>query len=92
MMKNEKLRIGVDARPLVAAKTGIGHYVFNVLEQLAEIDTRNEYFLYSHLPVPGELPAFYRHVRSANTSKSHFWLQSQLPFWLLQDKIDLFWG
>ena len=82
----------MDARPLVAAKTGIGHYVYNVLEQLAEIDSDNEYFLYSHLPVPGELPAFYRRIRSAGSARSHLWMQSQLPFWLIEDKIDLFWG
>ena len=92
MTKRVKLRIGVDARPLVAAKTGIGYYVYNVLEQLAEIDDHNEYFLYSHQPIPGKLPDFFHHVRAANTSKSHFWLQSQLPFWLLKDKINLFWG
>ena len=82
----------MDARPLVAAKTGIGHYVYNVLEQLAEIDSDNEYFLYSNLPVPGELPAFYRCVRSAGSARSHLWMQSRLPFWLIEDKIDLFWG
>lgn len=86
------MRIGVDARPLVAARTGIGHYVYNILEQLAEVDTRNEYFLYSHRPVPGELPDFYRHVRAAGTNKSHFWLQTSLPVWMRQDRIDLFWG
>lgn len=86
------MRIGVDARPLVAARTGIGHYVYHILEQLAEIDSHNEYYLYSHLPIPGEMPSFFRHVHAANTTKSHFWLQTKLPFWLRWDKIDLFWG
>jgi len=91
-MKRKKLKIGVDVRPLASSKTGIGHYVYNVLEELAEIDPYNEYFLYSHLPVKGNLPDFYRHVCFSQTKKSHYWLQTQLPFRLFKDKIDLFWG
>ncbi|MBU1118724.1 glycosyltransferase family 4 protein [Patescibacteria group bacterium] len=46
---NRKLRIGIDARPLfVEKKTGIEVYLTNLLRELREVDTQNEYLLFTH--------------------------------------------
>ena len=42
-----KMRIGIDIRPTLKDKTGIGKYTFNLINALGEVDTENDYYLYS---------------------------------------------
>ena len=44
--KNDLVRIGIDARELTHPHTGIGCYVLHLVQVLAEIDDKNEYFLF----------------------------------------------
>lgn len=41
------MRIGLDLRPFLKEETGIGVYFKNLLYSLAQIDQKNEYFLFS---------------------------------------------
>lgn len=41
------MRIGVDIRPFLSRETGVGTYLRHLLFELARIDTRNEYCLFS---------------------------------------------
>ena len=41
------MRIGVDVRPFLSRETGVGTYLRNLLFELARIDDRNEYCLFS---------------------------------------------
>ncbi|MCG3203801.1 MAG: D-inositol-3-phosphate glycosyltransferase [Elusimicrobia bacterium] len=88
------MRIGVDTRPLREKQTsGIPMYVRSLLESLASIDSKNEYILYCHkdfnTPLPG--PNF-RKRSGALTRFGNIWMQTELPFWLKQDRVDVFWG
>jgi glycosyltransferase involved in cell wall biosynthesis len=41
------MRIGVDVRPFLSRETGVGTYLRSLLFELARLDTRNEYCLFS---------------------------------------------
>ena len=40
------MRIGIDARMYGSSQTGIGNYVKNLIENIAKIDTKNEYVVF----------------------------------------------
>lgn len=42
--------IAVDVRPSLGDKTGIGNYIYNLVRNLAKIDSKNDYILYSNKP------------------------------------------
>jgi len=42
----QPIRIGLDARELARPDTGIGNYVFNLVQALAAVDDKNQYFLF----------------------------------------------
>jgi len=41
------MRIGIDIRSTLKKRTGIGQYTLNLINNLAKVDQRNKYFLYS---------------------------------------------
>lgn len=86
------MRIGVDARPLARKKSGVGYYVFNILEQLSAIDPVNEYYLYANQSLPDMQFGSRFHARIMSCGPNNWWLQYLLPRLLKQDKIDMFWG
>ena len=43
------MRIGIDIRSTLKKKTGIGYYTLNLIKNLSEIDTVNQYSLYSKI-------------------------------------------
>lgn len=88
------LRIGIDCRSLIPhKKSGIQTYVECVLHELARLDPVNEYFLYAHRDFPFDLPSSkWRKRHNAIIGFGSLWLQAELPFWIRQDKLDVFWG
>jgi glycosyltransferase involved in cell wall biosynthesis len=40
------MRVGLDARPLLGKRTGVGNYTYNLIKYLGEIDQNNEYSLF----------------------------------------------
>lgn len=89
------IRIGVDCRPLIGNRAGIGRYLYEILRELAARNDDVEYYLYS--PREFELPEPCRNnarfiVRQRNFRPALVWLHAIVPFWVLVDKIDIFWG
>jgi glycosyltransferase involved in cell wall biosynthesis len=90
------ISIGVDCSSLVGKRTGIGRYLYEILNELVQSNSENYiYFLYA----PSEFSA-----PKACMNDSRFkilvgkyrhrliWLHMILPWWMLRDKIDVFWG
>ncbi|MEW6455369.1 MAG: glycosyltransferase family 1 protein [Acidobacteriota bacterium] len=86
------MRIAYDVRPLIKKETGVGVYLKNLLENLAEIDKENEYYLFSGSVkdrFPEEkIPEFSKYklvdVRISVNALNYLWNNLSFP------KIDLF--
>lgn len=94
---NRTVRIGVDCRPLVGDKTGIGYYLWEILDEWAraEIDFVE---LYLYASKPFELPSAFANTRLLyrkrvrRLSPGELWAQTALPVLVARDGIDVFWG
>ena len=88
------MKIGIDSRPLREEKTsGIPAYVRNLLKSLADLDQKNDYVLYAHKDFPFTTSNPRWSKRSgALTRYGTIWMQLELPLWLKEDQIDIFWG
>ncbi|HOW27905.1 MAG TPA: glycosyltransferase family 1 protein [Elusimicrobiota bacterium] len=88
------MRIAVDARPLCIEKaSGIPTFLRCLLNAISELDKRNEYILYAHRNFhwTGH-PDFQVRKHVGTNLYGTVWMQSVVPFWIQQDKIDVFWG
>jgi len=87
------MRIGIDARPLVGRRAGIGHYLNGVLRALAPL-TDHEVILYAHRPI--DAPPLGHHwrmnVRPGPRGTGPLWLQLFGPSLIAHDRLDVFWG
>jgi glycosyltransferase involved in cell wall biosynthesis len=81
------MRIGVDIRPFLSRETGVGTYLRHLLFELARIDPRNEYCLFSsswkeRFP-PGKVPPFsklrFRDVRIPVRAMNFLWYRMSWP-------------
>lgn len=90
----QRLRIGVDARPLSIPATGIGRYCRELLCRL--IDSPHEWFLYSNSPILEALPVAknlsIRHGKVSRRLLSTPYAQAVFPVWARRDQLDLFWS
>lgn len=97
------MRIGIDTRPADAKNiTGIGMYVSNLVKAMADIDKKNEYFLYYSslkrnadvMPGPQQENIKKRVIRLPYISDSgiisYLWTNVFLPGRLKKDEIDIF--
>lgn len=94
------MKIGIDARLLERKMTGVGRYLSNILKYIPEIDTGNDYFLFSY----GKMSQYERaKIKSVPTVRfipkgvfqkiiSPFWLNFILPKYLEKYEIDLFFS
>ena len=56
------MKIGIDGIPLSAAKTGVGHYTFEVARALAVAQPQEEFQVVSQIPfVAAAIKAMYQH-------------------------------
>ncbi len=87
------MKIGIDARSLSGPLTGIGTYVYHILEALALLDKDNEYILYSHKPLQMPFPSnpLWR-VSLYSSTVGTLGYCLKLPRLLKRDGIDVFWG
>jgi glycosyltransferase involved in cell wall biosynthesis len=87
-------RIGIDCRVLSEELTGIGHYLFNVLTNLLEIDKTNQYYLYSHQDFPfPDYPNCHKRIGSkSKLLSSTWWLFTEGHRLIKQDSLDVFWA
>lgn len=89
------MKIGIDARPLIEKKTGIGYYLKYLLENILIEDKENEYILFSDREVYFDIN-LYNNVKIVIDDKSR--LKKTLWYLFKIDKlcdfydIDVFWG
>ncbi|WP_373218839.1 glycosyltransferase family 4 protein [Ruminococcus sp. 5_1_39BFAA] len=87
------MRIGIDARPLVAENpSGIGNYVINILKYCSNSQDR-EFVLYSNEPLlyHNEIIKKFE-IKIVPGSIGTTWVCYGLRKALQKDKIDVFWG
>lgn len=90
------MRIGINAYPLAKEFSGTSVYLFNLINNLENADTKNEYFLYSRLGI--KLP--FKHnpnwhlvlTKALLNKSSTFWMLTSAKRQIIKDKIDIFWG
>lgn len=90
-------RVGVDCRPLIGNRTGIGRYTYEILRQFAlQPDDGVVYYLYApgEIEIPQECVWESRRfvLRITRFRPKIVWLHSILPLNLLRDRIHVFWG
>ncbi|MFH0753605.1 MAG: glycosyltransferase family 1 protein [Candidatus Omnitrophota bacterium] len=88
------MRIGIDARILTGAPTGIGNYLQHILHALSLIDHENDYVLYTHVPsqVTFNNPRWQKHEGAHRWGPQTCWMMSTGALQVYRDKIDLFWA
>jgi len=88
-------RIGIDARPLCKEQSsGITRYVLSLINALQRLDQTNDYVLYAHKQLNADITTNTRWRLRTGTGRlwGNIWIHLQLPRWLVEDKIDIFWG
>ncbi len=92
--------VSLDAIPLAAPRTGVGHYTFELARHLALLAPADEFELVSPFPIatpfPGQmeqdLPANLRTVHAKVNSLRRRWFAIGLPLYLRQSGTTLFHG
>jgi len=91
------VRIGLDGRPLLGRRTGIGRYMFEICRELDALLPGAEFFVYA--PQPVELPPVSRRWRCrveartwARRLKPIAWLKLRAGRLCREDRLDAFWG
>ncbi|HEY2971030.1 MAG TPA: glycosyltransferase family 1 protein [Pyrinomonadaceae bacterium] len=89
------MRIGIDGIPLASARTGIGHYTFELAQALARLAPEHEFQLVSPVPFisgppepDGVAPSNLHKVQT----KRRFWWGLGLPGYITQSSLSLFHG
>ncbi|MDQ5845168.1 MAG: glycosyltransferase family 4 protein [Acidobacteriota bacterium] len=93
------MRIGIDGIPLAAAKTGVGHYTFELARHLAIVAPADQFELVSPFPFvssvadeASQLPSNLRFVRAKVSPLRKHWWTIGLPLYAKQVSYDLFHG
>lgn len=88
---NKPIKIAVDATALVKNRTGVGNYIFLILEGLVK-NYNHQFILYSNQEI--FFPDYSNVKKIVHTPfrKGPAWQNTQLIFSLYQDKPDIFWG
>jgi len=85
------VKIGIDTRFAVSMRRGIGNYVLNLIKKLSELDSVNEYILYTDkYDSEGVLPkqSNFR-VKTICPSNYLVWEQLLLPLHAKRDAVDI---
>src|SRR4030042_1284057 len=91
------MRIGIDGRPFMGKRTGVGRYVFELCKGLDRHLPRSTFFIYSNLEV--EMPVVsdrwilrLDNLPISKHMKPILWLKLRCGALCKQDCIDVFWG
>lgn len=93
-----KIHIGIDCRPLIGKKTGIGYYLWEILDNWAQNDYEMYLYLYSSRDfiLPQSFNIKHKNFRFVkrifNVKPSEIWMHTILPIQISKDPIDVFWG
>ncbi|MFL5401920.1 MAG: glycosyltransferase family 4 protein [Gemmatimonadales bacterium] len=91
------MRVGLDGRPLVGRRTGVGRYVYEICRELDSLLPEAQFFIYA--PIPVELPV--QSHRWICRVERRAWARALKPIaWLKlragrlgrEDRLDVFWG
>lgn len=91
------MRIGVDAGALSITderlRVGVWRVTYNLLKELPKIDKKNEYRLYTFLPIDrGVMADFGPRMKNVIVRPRIGWARLQLPIELRRHPVDLFLG
>jgi glycosyltransferase involved in cell wall biosynthesis len=88
------LRLGVDASVLQPVRTGVGNYVFNLLDAYRRARPDAQITLFSHEAIASDARPFGKCVEFVGTpiKKGPLWLSSGLLPALHRNPVDVFWG
>jgi glycosyltransferase involved in cell wall biosynthesis len=91
---SQPLRIGVDARELLGAATGVGRYLGELLRRWTSRPDadRRRFILYAPEPLPLALPAKTTELRVLGTGRGTWWEQTHLRRALRRDAPDVFFA
>jgi glycosyltransferase involved in cell wall biosynthesis len=91
------MRIGIDARPLIGIRTGVGRYVWELCRALDECLPKATFYLYAHRPF--SLPVgSSRWIARVDTSPvarytpGTIWLKLRAGAFIQRDGIDAYWA
>ncbi|MBN1288975.1 MAG: glycosyltransferase family 4 protein [Actinobacteria bacterium] len=81
--------IGVEGRTLEGKRYGVARYLVNMLTHINEIDTENEYILYTSRPIDTTgLPEKLK-IKTIHMKPNILWRHLRLPLAMLKDGVDL---
>lgn len=85
------MRIGIDARFYSSSFTGIGRYVYELVDHLLRIDHENEYVLFFNNPVFEKFMPPRKGIEKMLAESPHYSFHEQWHFWraLLRANLDL---
>jgi len=89
------MRIGIDALSLSKRRTGIGNYVYNLIEALPRLAPGNNYFLYSNREIEPQFPQRIVQKRLDPTFRwcpGSLWLLTRGQSLIRDDRLDVFWA
>lgn len=89
------LKIGIDARPLIEKKTGIGYYLEYLLDNILENDKVNEYYLISDREIFYNVEKYNNLnvvIDTESKMKQTLWYLFSTKRICLEYNIDVFWG
>ncbi|MBI4994522.1 glycosyltransferase family 4 protein [Candidatus Peregrinibacteria bacterium] len=83
------MRIGIDARFYSGSFTGIGRYVYELIDNLLKLDRRNEYVLFFNSPEFEKFTAPRKGVTKILADSPHYSFKEQFHFWRILQKANL---
>ena len=92
------MRIGLDGYPLVAPKTGVGHYTLELAKALAKLSPEHSFELIAPKPFPPEVVAEIetqpnmRSIEVKTNSITGRWWSVGLPLYVRRASLDIFHG
>ncbi|MDN5513312.1 MAG: glycosyltransferase family 4 protein [Acinetobacter sp.] len=91
------MKIGFDARALVGKRTGIGNYIWNLLDEMANLMPEAEFIAYCPEGFTPSFPenlqsTFIRSNRTYPLMSGYAWLKWRTASLIKKDNLDVFWA
>ena len=83
------MKIGIDARFYSGSFTGIGRYVYELIDNILKLDQRNQYVLFFNNPEFEKIYASEKRCNKNSRRHPHYSLKEQWHFWRLLEKVNL---
>jgi glycosyltransferase involved in cell wall biosynthesis len=89
------LRIGVEATAYNRFRTGIARYLDCMISEMMSLDPAAEFVFYAPRHADISLANGRWRLREGSgplSAISNLWVQAQVPKWIADDRLDVFWG